>query len=290
MPGTDNSERASGTVYLTLDVESDYARSPTLMILDRTGPFFKWARDEQVPFTAFVTGRLIEQAHPIVDQLQSAGIPVELHGYTHDVSGFGTMHSSHAEEIERGTDVYEKRFGHVPAGYRAPSGVVSEADIRLLDRLGYRYDSSIFPVRRHGRYDFSNLPHHPFRWEGLHLAEFPLALLTSRVPAGLTFMNLLGSRISSMILARSASASPAPVVIDGHFHNLFPAPEALRALPLAFRFIYRLGEWTGGLACLRALVSNLRGRGLVLGNLAQVAQITRSELLPAVNLTAFGKT
>jgi hypothetical protein len=53
-----------------LDVESDYARSPTLTVLDRTGPFFEWVRDEKVPFTAFVTGRLIEQAHPIVDQLQ----------------------------------------------------------------------------------------------------------------------------------------------------------------------------------------------------------------------------
>ena len=215
---------------------------------------------------------------------------MELHGYAHDVSGFGTMHSSHAEEIERGTDVYVRKFGRVPTGYRAPSGIVSAADLRLLDRLGYRYDSSIFPVRRHGRYDFSSLPHHPFRWEGLHMAEFPLALLTSRVPAGLTFMNLLGSRISSMILARSASASPAPLVIDGHFHNLFPAPEALRALPLAFRFIYKLGELAGGLACLRALVYNLRERGLVFGNLAQVAQITRSEHLPAVNLAVFGKT
>jgi peptidoglycan/xylan/chitin deacetylase (PgdA/CDA1 family) len=287
MSRTDSPDHPQGTVCLTLDVESDYARSQTVTILDRAGPFFQWVREEQVPITAFVTGRLIEQANPIVEQLQSAGISVELHGYSHSVSEFGTMHSSHADEIERGTDAYAKRFCRVPTGYRAPSGIVSAEDIRLLDRLGYRYDSSIFPVRRPGRYDFTGVPRSPFRWEGLHLAEFPVALLSPRIPAGLTFTNLLGSRVSAMLLARSAPVPPAPMVIDGHFHNMFSDPQALRSLPLRLRCVYTLGQWSGGLAGVRALVGRLRWRGFVLGNLTQTVQATAVERLPSFSLAAF---
>lgn len=285
MPGTDSSERTPGTICLTLDVESDYGRSQRVTSLDRTGPFFQWVHDEQIPVTAFVTGHLIEQAHPIVDKLQSSGIPVELHGYAHAVSGFGTMRSSHADEIKRGTDAYVKKFGRVPAGYRAPSGIISADDLRLLDQLGYKYDSSVFPLRRHKRYDFTGLPHHPFRWESLNVAEFPVALLSSRVPAGLTFINLLGSRISTSLLARSAPVPPSAIVIDGHFHNLFSSPVALRALPFAFRLMYALGQWSGGMACLSSLVSNLRQRGYVFGNLAQIARNAAAGHLPAVKLT-----
>lgn len=287
MPRTDSSDRTPGTICLTLDVEPDYARSQTLMILDRTDPFFQWVRDAQIPLTVFVTGRLIEHSHPIVDRLQSAGIPVELHGYSHAVPGLGTMHHSHADEIERGTEAYVKRFGRVPFGYRAPSGVISADDVRLLDRLGYRYDSSIFPVRRPGRYDFTGLPNHPFRWDGLHLAEFPVALLTSRIPAGLTFTNLFGPRISAMLMARSAPVPPAPIVIDGHFHNMFPEPQALKNLPWGLRCIYSLGQWSGGLAGLRTLVNDLRRRGFVLGNLTQIAQAAPAGNLLSVGLKVF---
>jgi len=287
MARTDGANHKPGTACLTLDVEPDYARSQTLMILDRTQPFFQWVREEQVPITTFVTGQLIEQGHPILEQLQSAGISVELHGYSHAVSGFGTMCSSHAEEIQRGTDAYVKRFGRVPTGYRAPSGIVSAEDVRLLDRLGYLYDSSIFPVRRPGRYDFTGLPNRPFRWEGLRLTEFPVALLTSRVPAGLTFTNLLGPRLSAIALARSAPVPPAPVVIDGHFHNMFTEAQALRTLPWRLRVVYSLGRWSGGLSSLRSLIENMRRRGFIFESLTQTAQGIASGQLPAVSMSVF---
>ena len=290
MPRSDTSDHVPGTVCLTMDVEPDYARTSSFAILDRAGPFFQWIHDEQVPVTAFVMGRLIAQSHPILDQLQSAGAAVELHGYAHDVSGFGDMRSSHSEEIQRGTEAYAKRFGRVPYGYRAPSGIVSADDIRLLDRLGFDYDSSIFPVRRTGRYDFRKLPRRPFRWEGLRLSEFPVALVTSRVPAGLTFTNLLGAGISATLMARSAPIPAGPLVIDGHFHNIFPAPEALAGMPWPFRALYRMGELSGGLAGLMSLLNSLRRRGFALASLTEVARTVSAGDLQSVSLAFFDKS
>ena len=284
MPGTDRSVPGSRTVYLTLDIEPDYGRCRTLAILDRAGEFLDWARHEQVPLTAFVTGRLIEQGHPVVAHLQSAGASVELHGYEHALSGFGTMRDSHAEEIERGTAAYAKRFGRLPAGYRAPAGVIGAEDIRLLNRLGYGYDSSIFPVRRPGRYDCRHLPHSPFRWEDLRLLEFPIALLTSRIPAGLTFINLLGPRLSARLLLRAAPVPPSPLVLDGHLHNLFQDRAARANLPWKLRGIYALGQRAGGLPGLRTLVEELRRRGCAFGNLTAAALAASSELLPSARL------
>jgi peptidoglycan/xylan/chitin deacetylase (PgdA/CDA1 family) len=292
-PASQTDDRPSpAPLCLTLDVEADYGRSATVAILDKTDSFFDWIRNEHVPVTAFVTGRLIEQGHPIIDRLEAAGVAVELHGYAHAAGDFGTMLHSHAEEIERGTVAYQRRFGRPPAGYRAPSGIISAEDLRLLDRLDYRYDSSVFPVRRPGRYDFTALPRTAFRWSGLRLAEFPVALLSPRLPAGLSFINLLGPSISARLIRHSAvsrpsTGSPAPLVIDGHFHNLYSHPAALTGLPLALRAVYGLGRWSGGLACARKLVDALRRAGHEPASLHDLALRTHPVDLPAIDLEVF---
>ena len=107
-------------VCLTIDVESDYGRSDSYDILDRVAPFFEWINWEQVPLTAFITGRLLERGHAVIDTFQSAGVPIGVHGFEHRTESFGTMNTRHEEEIRRGIDAYVKRIGHPPAGYRAP--------------------------------------------------------------------------------------------------------------------------------------------------------------------------
>ncbi len=285
-PGPDAPARRPA-VCLTFDVEPDYGRRPTFGILDKADSFFDWIRAERVPVTAFVTGRIIERGHRIIDRLLAAGIAVELHGYAHAPEAFGTMHGSHADEIQRGTDAYLGRFGRSPTGYRAPSGVVSAADLRLLDRLGYRYDSSVFPVRRSGRYDFTSLPRRPFRWGGLGLLEFPVALLTPRLPAGLTFINLFGPSVSARLIRRTAGPEPGPLVLDGHFHNLYADDEALAGLPWALRAVYTAGRWSGGLRCTRLLVDRLRRAGFEPSDLREVAALTQTADIPAVELGVF---
>lgn len=277
---------AQRPLCLTLDVESDYGRTESFAILDRAAAFFDWIRDERVPLTAFVTGRLIARGHPILDRLVACGAALELHGHAHDPAHFGTMFDSHAEEIEQGTAAYQRRFSRLPSGYRAPSGIVGADDLQRLARLGYRYDASIFPVRRPGRYDFTPLPHSPFRWQGLGLVEFPVSLLNARVPAGLTFINVLGPGLSASLIRRAAPAA-GPVVLDGHFHNLFTDRQAMAGLPLGLRAVYTAGRWSGGLACTQALVRRLRRHGYEPADLRTLAEATPAATLPEVGLDVF---
>jgi peptidoglycan/xylan/chitin deacetylase (PgdA/CDA1 family) len=273
-------------IYLTFDIEPDYARTTTYRILDQTGPFFDWLCGEKIPATAFVIGKLFEQGHPILDRLHAASIPIEVHGYSHGVDTFGDMHASHAEEIEKGTEAYTKRFGQQPIGYRAPSGIISASDIQLLAKLGYRYDSSVFPMKRPHRFDFSRLPHHPFRWEGTDLLEFPFGLLTSFMPAGLTFMNLLGPRLSAFLGTRRAKGADH-YIVDGHFHNLFHDDEALQLLPPRMQWIYRLGRLQGGFTAFKKVVNHWRKAGYEFGNLQQ--DVLKMEVLhlPVVQIKDF---
>lgn len=269
-------------VCLTMDVEPDYGRATTTRILDRIAPFLEWITAERIPMTAFVTGRLIETRHPVTDQLLAAGVAVELHGYAHGAAEFGSSRDSHADEIRRGTEAYANRFGRVPAGYRAPAGVIGADDLRLLASLGYRYDSSVFPVRRKGRYDFRHLPRSPFRWAGPELAEFPVGRLAPRVPSGLSFINLAGPWAASVLIRRAARCAAGPHVVDGHFHNLFTDPASLATLPLGLRGLYRLGGWSGGFAGFRRLVDRLRGAGVEFASLHALATLQDSPALPRI--------
>lgn len=269
-------------ICLTIDVESDYGRSGRYALLDQANPFFEWVRGEQIPFTAFITGRLLEQGHPVIESFQSADIPIGVHGYEHRTDRFGTMTTSHEDEIRRGIEAYVKRIGRPPAGYRAPLGIVSRDDIALLARQGLRYDASIFPVRRPGRYDFSAMPRTPFRWDGTSLVEMPFGLLTKTLPAGMSFINLVGPAMGSTFLRRQcrARSDSSATVVDMHFHNLFTDETALRDLPLGLRAMYRAGAWRNGISCLKALVGNLRRAGAVFGCLETDALNLKTEALP----------
>jgi peptidoglycan/xylan/chitin deacetylase (PgdA/CDA1 family) len=286
----DQDGRGPVTVYLTLDIESDYGRSDTYCVLDKAAPFFDWIKAERIPLTAFVVGKLLEQGHPIIDALIEQGVPVGVHGYTHSADTFGTMRTSHADEIHRGTDAYVKRIGRKPAGYRAAAGIVSREDVVLLDKLGFRYDASVFPMRRPHRYDFSDLPKTPFRWDTTKLVEIPLGLLTPSLPAGMTFINLLGGALSARLVAREArrlGGTPAWHVTDLHLHNLFACYPALGCLPFGLRLVYLAGAVTGGMSALRRLTAGLRRAGFAFGNLEAKALRLDVAGLPVVKLDCF---
>ncbi len=259
------------TFYFTLDVEPDYARTEQHRLLDRLPELLSWLRGEGVPLTAFVVGRYFDEGRPVVDQLLNAGADIGVHGHWHRAADFGTMHSSHESEIEQGTAAFQRRVGRPAKGYRAPSGIISHEDLQRLARLGFVYDASIFPVRRPGRYDFTRAPRAPFRWKETGLLEFPCGLLTSRLPAGMTFLNWMGAGWGARLLTRQVDAQGGHQVFDAHIHNLFHNPIALRELPIGLRMAYRAGHLFGEMKCLKTLIARLRKAGWQFGSLDQLA-------------------
>jgi polysaccharide deacetylase family protein (PEP-CTERM system associated) len=140
--------------------------------------------------TFFVLGWLAKRHPAIVRELVSAGHEIASHGWGHErVSSLtpdqfraSVRDSKHTLEDLSGTPIF---------GYRAPSFSIIRGGEWALDILveeGYRYDSSLFPVRRSG-YGFAGGardPHRLQRAAGL-LDELPPATLEfgpAIVPAG----------------------------------------------------------------------------------------------------------
>jgi len=137
--------------------------------------------ERDVRGTFFVLGWLAEREPGIVKAIASAGHEVASHGWSH-------RRVTHLEpeqfrdEIRRSKAVLEEQAGQPVIGYRAPSfsilpGLEWAFDILLEE--GYRYDSSVFPVRVHPSYGYpdANRDPHVLDRPGGRLAEVPPATL-----------------------------------------------------------------------------------------------------------------
>jgi polysaccharide deacetylase family protein (PEP-CTERM system associated) len=103
---------------------------------------------------------------------------VACHGLTHELV-YRQTPELFREETRISKEVLEDLAQAPVLGYRAASYSIVKKSIWALDilgELGFRYDSSIFPVR-HDRYGMPDAPREPHRIalkSGVQLAEFPL--------------------------------------------------------------------------------------------------------------------
>jgi polysaccharide deacetylase family protein (PEP-CTERM system associated) len=150
-----------------------------LEILDRRG----------VRATFFVLGWLAEHRPEVALTIAAAGHEIGSHGFWHErVTALDP--SAFREDVRSSKRALEDLIGTEVLGYRAPSFSIvpgCEWAFDVLLEEGYRYDSSLFPIRRRG-YGYPNAQHGPHiiqRPSG-RLAEFPLAttnILRYPVPA-----------------------------------------------------------------------------------------------------------
>ncbi|MEP6492889.1 MAG: XrtA system polysaccharide deacetylase [bacterium] len=128
--------------------------------------------------TFFVLGWVAAHSPEIVRRIASAGHEIASHGYWH--RRIPTMTPAQfREDLRASKAVLEDLTGTPVLGFRAPSfsiipGFEWAFDV-LLDE-GFRYDSSLFPIRRTG-YGYPTAPRvpHMIRRPAGALAEFPLA-------------------------------------------------------------------------------------------------------------------
>jgi polysaccharide deacetylase family protein (PEP-CTERM system associated) len=143
-----------------------------LQILDERG----------VHATFFVLGWLAERAPALVRRIADAGHEVACHGYSHQLV-YTQSHETFRAETVRAKHFLEDTIGHEVLGYRAASFSVTRASLWALDvliDLGFRYDSSIFPIH-HDLYGLPGAnpePHRVSAPSGRTLAEFPMSAAT----------------------------------------------------------------------------------------------------------------
>ena len=178
--------------------------------------------------TFFTLGWVARQHPALVREIASRGHEVASHGMHHQMLTEQTPKTFRADAAESKA-VLEDCCGEPVVGFRAPSYSVNGTTlwaIEVLAEAGYRYDSSIYPIRRR-RYGYPEGPTRPARlsFQGSSLAEFPLptvALGPIRVPvlAG-AYLRLLPSWITAAAARRFRDRGEA-VVVNVHPWEIDP--------------------------------------------------------------------
>lgn len=137
------------------------------------------ARDG-VRATFFIVGRIAEHNPDLIRDIHRAGHEVASHGWDHRRVHHFTP-ETFREDLRRSKGALEQLTGKAVAGYRAPTFSVTRQTAWALDVLaeeGFRYDSSVYPVR-HDRYGVPGAPRTPFRaGERRDILELPPATLS----------------------------------------------------------------------------------------------------------------
>ena len=140
--------------------------------------------------TFFTLGWVAKKAPALVRRIAAAGHEIGSHGWWHRKLD-GLSADQFREEVRSSRAILEDQAGQRVAGFRAPSfsiGPGREWAFDVLLEEGYRYDSSLFPIRRPG-YGYPGAhpdPHLITRASGT-LLELPVAttmLGGVRLPAG----------------------------------------------------------------------------------------------------------
>jgi polysaccharide deacetylase family protein (PEP-CTERM system associated) len=130
--------------------------------------------------TFFFVGEIATTHPQLIRDVAEAGHEVACHSWDHRrVHRFSPF--TFREDVRKAKDALEQVGGRPVVGYRAPTfSVVRETAwaIDVLAEEGFRYDSSVFPVR-HDRYGVPDAPRFPFLIHGHRhsLLELPPATL-----------------------------------------------------------------------------------------------------------------
>jgi len=129
--------------------------------------------------TFFVLGWVAERSPALVRRIAAAGHEIACHGFAHTLV-YRQAEREFRDETLRAKGCLEDLIGQAVLGYRAASFSVTTASLWALDvliDLGFRYDSSVFPIH-HDIYGLPGATPEPNRLSapsGRTLVEFPMA-------------------------------------------------------------------------------------------------------------------
>ncbi|MBM9616723.1 DUF3473 domain-containing protein [Desulfobulbus rhabdoformis] len=219
--------------YLSIDVEDYFQVSAFENVIKSK----KWETMEQrieknmetilnilhehsVHATFFVVGWVAQKYPLLVKKINQQGHALGCHSYWHR-KVYDLTQDEFREDTQKTKDILEDIIGQPIYGYRAPSYSVTKESlwaIDILKELGFRYDSSIFPIH-HDRYGIPDAPRFPY-YHANGLLEYPLstlALCGQRLPiAGGGYFRLFPYRFSRWALKKINRQEGKPFVFYLH--------------------------------------------------------------------------
>lgn len=146
-------------------------------VVANTEKLLRLLAQAEVKVTFFVLGYLAQQYPDLIKRVVGEGHEIALHSYDHRRVHQLTPEQFRQDVID-GLKALNTVCGNQILGYRAPMFSINSSSLwalEVLREMGFRYDSSIFPIRNlyYGIPNAPNYPYHPF--EDSSFLEFPLA-------------------------------------------------------------------------------------------------------------------
>lgn len=133
--------------FCSIDVEGDFGKNESFEGIDNLEKILDIFKKHNISATLFVTGNVLEN---YIENVRGWGNYYEIacHSYSHRFWD-SLDEKERREELEKFINLYQKIFNKNPIGFRAPSHIIDDEGLKLLEEKGFLYDSSI-------------LPHYPF--------------------------------------------------------------------------------------------------------------------------------
>jgi len=186
--------------------------------------------------TFFVLTWNAERQPEIVRRIAAAGHEVASHGYAHRLI-YEQTPDAFREDITRAKGILEDLTGTAVLGYRAPSFSITARSLWALDVLidaGFRYDSSVFPVRDslYGLPDAQRFPYVICERGGRQLVEFPITTTRAfgrNLPlGGGGYLRMLPYRYMAWGMRRVNQDEGQPAVVYVHPWEVDPEQPRMR--------------------------------------------------------------
>lgn len=248
---------ASITNALTIDVEDYFQVSAFAPCIARSEWDSRECRVErnverimalldrhQVKATFFTLGWIAERYPELVREMARRGHEVASHGYAHQRAS-DQSRADFLDDITRAKVILESLSGQAVRGYRAPSFSIGTGNLWAFDCLaeaGYRYSSSIYPIK-HDHYGIPDAPRfmHEVRPS---LAEIPATTIRAfsrNWPAsGGGYFRLMPYALSRRLLRRVNEQDKAAAVFYFHPWELDPQQPRVAGASAKARFRHYL--------------------------------------------------
>jgi polysaccharide deacetylase family protein (PEP-CTERM system associated) len=190
--------------------------------------------------TFFTLGWVAQRYPSLVRRIADAGHEIASHGYGHYRASDQTQ-TEFLSDIRLARMLLQDLSGQDVSGYRAPSFSVGRETLWAFDCIaeaGYRYSSSVYPIR-HDHYGMPEAPRFPFQARP-GLMELPVTtsrMLKTNVPAGGGgYFRLLPYSVSRWLIRRVNRDDRRPAIFYFHPWELDPTQPRVSGIAARARF------------------------------------------------------
>lgn len=242
------------TNYLTIDVEDYFqvaafedivsldswdnhesrVKNNTMRILDL------FAR-HKVKATFFILGWIAERHPDLVREIHHQGHEIGCHSYWHRRI-YELTPDEFREDTKRAKSVLEDMTGQQILGFRAPSYTITKKSLwalNILQELGFKYDSSIFPIY-HDNYGIPDAPRFEYKLPEQDMMEYPIStslFLGRKIPvAGGGYFRIFPYWFTKMALQKINVKENKPFIFYLHPWEIDPAQPRMQKAKLLSRF------------------------------------------------------